>query len=193
MGRQQDRLAELAQRADERPGVAARRRVEAGRRLVEEDELGVADERDAEVEPPLLPARERLHLRVALLGQADEVDHLVDVARVPVVAGEDPVHLAHGQDGPELGLLQDDADPLPERPLAAAGVEAEHGDLAAVALPVALEDLDRRRLAGAVRAEQAEDLAGRDLEVDPAHRLDAVVRLAQAADGDRARHIWQIG
>ena len=26
-------------------------------------------------------------------------DHLVDVARLPVVAGEDPVHLAHGQDG----------------------------------------------------------------------------------------------
>ena len=53
--------------------------------------------------------------------------------------------------------------------------------LAGVALPVALEDLDRRRLAGAVRAEQPEDLAGRDLEVDPAHRLDAVVGLAQAA------------
>ena len=99
-----------------------------------------------------------------------------------VVAGEDPVHLAHGQHRPELGLLQDDADALAERPLGAAGVEAEHGHLAAVALAVALEDLDGRRLAGAVRAEQAEDLAGSDLEVDPAHRLDAVVRLAQAAD-----------
>ena len=82
VGRQQDRLAELAQRADQRPGVPPRRRVEAGRRLVEEDEVGIADERDAEVEPPLLAARERLHLRVPLLGEPDEPDHLVDVARV---------------------------------------------------------------------------------------------------------------
>ena len=47
-------------------------------------------------------------------------------------------------------------------------VLAEHLDLAAVAVAVALEDLDRRRLAGAVRAEQAEHLAGADLEVDAA-------------------------
>ena len=33
-------------------------------------------------------------------------------------------------------------------------------------MAVALEDLDRRRLAGAVRSEQAEDLAGFDREVD---------------------------
>ena len=37
------------------PGGAARGRVEAGRRLVEEDELGIADERDAEVEPRFWP------------------------------------------------------------------------------------------------------------------------------------------
>ena len=61
-------------------------------------------------------------------------------------------------------------------------VEPEHLHLAAVARAVALEDLDRRRLAGAVRPEQAEHLAARDLEVDPAQRLDAVVGLAQPAD-----------
>jgi hypothetical protein len=36
---------------------------------------------------------------------------------------------------------------------------------------VALEDLDRRRLARAVRTEQAEDLALGNLEADPAHGL----------------------
>ena len=56
---------------------------------------------------------------------------------------------------------------------------------AAVALAVALEDLDGRRLAGAVRAEQPEDLAGGDLEADAADGLDLAVRLAQAADLDR--------
>ena len=50
-------------------------------------------------------------------------------------------------------------------------VVAEHGDDPARARPVALEDLDRRRLARAVGAEQPEDLAAGDLEVDAAHRL----------------------
>src|SRR5262249_35197304 len=50
--------------------------------------------------------------------------------------------------------------------------------------PVALENLDRRRLAGAVRAEQAEDLADGDGEVDAADGLVAVVRLAEPADLD---------
>ena len=72
-----------------------------------------------------------------------------------------------------------------ERRLHPSRVEAEHLDLARVAAPVALEDLDGRRLAGAVRAEQPEHLAGGDLEVDPAHGLDAAVRLPQAADRDR--------
>ena len=74
-----------------------------------------------------------------------------------------------------------------EELLGALGVVPEHAHLAAVALAVALEDLDRRRLAGAVRAEEAEHLALLDLEVDPADRLELSVRLAQAANGDCAQ------
>ena len=45
---------------------------------------------------------------------------------------------------------------------------------------------DRRRLAGAVRAEKPEDLAGLDVEVDRLHGLDAAgVGLAEAPDLDR--------
>ena len=93
--------------------------------------------------------------------------------------------------GQQLGLLEHDADALAERAAAVLGIEAEHRGLAAVALSIALEDLDGGRLAGAVRAEQAEDLAARDLEADPPERLVAVVGLAQTADRDRAGHIWQ--
>jgi hypothetical protein len=64
-------------------------------------------------------------------------------------------------------------------------VDAEHLHVARVARPVPLEDLDRRRLAGAVRAEEPEDLAGAHLEVDPRNRLDTVVRLHEALDADR--------
>ena len=44
---------------------------------------------------------------------------------------------------------------------------AEHLDLARVRRGEPLADLDRGRLAGAVRAEQPEALAGADLEVEP--------------------------
>src|SRR5436853_363859 len=52
--RQQDRLAEIAQVADRLPRAAPGLRIKAGRRLVEEDQLGVADEREREVQPPQL-------------------------------------------------------------------------------------------------------------------------------------------
>ena len=114
-------------------------------------------------------------------------DHLVDVARRAVVAGEDRVRLAHREVRPHLRLLQDDADPLAEVPPRPLGIVAEHAHLAGVALAVALEDLDGRRLAGAVGPEQPEDLSFLDREVDLPDRLEVPVGLAQAADLDR-RH-----
>ena len=85
--REEDGLAERAQPVDHVPGGAARRRVEARRRLVEEDQLRVADQRERDVEPPPLPARELRRERVGLLVEPDERDRLVDVARLEVVAG----------------------------------------------------------------------------------------------------------
>ena len=64
-------------------------------------------------------------------------------------------------------------------------VLAEHPDLAGAALAIALEDLDRGRLAGAVGPEEGEDLAGLDLEVDAANGLDSAVGLAQPGRVDR--------
>ena len=52
---------------------------------------------------------------------------------------------------------------------------------------------DRGRLAGSVRAEQAEHLAGRDLEVDALHRLDAagidLAKLLHLDHGNSSCHI----
>ena len=67
---------------------------------------------------------------------------------------------------------------------AARRVEAEHLDVAGVGPAMALEDLHGGALAGAVGAEQAEDLSVLDLEADAAHRLVAVVGLSQAGNGD---------
>ena len=58
MGGEEDRLAEVAQAGDHLPGLAPRRGVEAGGRLVEEEQLGVADQGHADVEAALLAAGE---------------------------------------------------------------------------------------------------------------------------------------
>src|SRR5262249_16186893 len=140
----------------------------------------------------LLSPGQRLHACVAFLSQADEVDYVVRVARVPVVPGEQAVRLAHGEVGPELRLLQDDADALAVRALGARGIEAEHADSASVALGVPRENLARRGLAGAVRPEQSEDLPLVDPEADAADGFLTAVRLAQLLDDDRAHSttIW---
>ena len=57
MGGEQHRLAQLGQALYHLPGLPAGRGVEAGRRLVQEEQLGVADEGHADVEAPLLAAR----------------------------------------------------------------------------------------------------------------------------------------
>ena len=97
--------------ADRLPRGAPCGRIEAGRRLVEEDQLGVADERQREVQPPQLPAGERSRagpacssrptIRAPRRGRAGRVE-----------AG--PVHdrLANLDVPVHAAALQHDADPL---------------------------------------------------------------------------------
>ena len=56
-----------------------------------------------------------------------------------------------------------------------ARVVPEHRHLPLVTMAVALEDLDRRGLAGAVRPEQGEHLAPGDLQVYPVDSFEVAV------------------
>jgi hypothetical protein len=181
VGGEEDGLAERLQPLDHLPGLAARGRVEAGGRLVEEDQVGVADDADGDVDAPLLAAGERADAGVALGAEAGQLDRLLDRSRRRVEGGEEGDRLAHRQQRVELALLQDEADALAPGAGRLRGVGAEHRDLAAARLAVALEDLDRRRLSGSVGPEEAEHLAGRDLEVDAPHRFVLAIGLAQPA------------
>ena len=134
---------------------------------------------EREIQPSLLASGERLDATEAFLGQADEVDHVVDIAWRREVAGEQRDVLPHGEVRVHRRGLEHDADVLAPASRPPRRVGAEHGHLPGVALPVALEDLDRRRLAGTVRPEEPEHLALGDLEAHAAHRLEAVVRLTQ--------------
>ena len=127
--------------------------------------------------------------RSAFSSQADDVDHLVDRPRVLVVAAEEREALARGEVLVHRRRLQHDADARAPVARRAGGIGAEHRHGASVAASVALEDLDRRRLAGAVRAEQREDLSLADLEAHASQRLVPAVALA---GGPRRRRRSQL-
>jgi len=64
-------------------------------------------------------------------------------------------------------------------------VLAEDAHLPRVARAEPLEDLDGRRLAGAVGAKEAEDLTGPDVEVEPVDRSLGAVALDEPPDANR--------
>jgi hypothetical protein len=166
-------------------------RVEAGRRLVQDDQLGVVDERPGDQQAPLHPPGERLDPVACAVRQVREVQQLLRAPRgslgvdSEVVALEDQV-LANRQIAVQVRLLRDDPDPrldlAPVRP----GVEPQDAQLAALHRGEPVDHLHRRRLAGAVRPQKAEADAGRHVEVDPLHGHAPAVALLEPAGDDRA-------
>src|SRR6185436_7118852 len=73
-----DRLADGPQLAEQLAKLHACARVEAGRRLVEQQDLGIVDERVGEAQTLLHAAREALHVRVALVAEVDEIEEVAD-------------------------------------------------------------------------------------------------------------------
>ena len=82
------------------------------------------------------------------------------------------------------GALQLAADLLSQPVGVPDRVQAQHPDLTRVLAPQPLEDLDRRGLAGTVGADETEDLAVMDGEVEVVDDGPAVVSLGEPADGD---------
>ena len=118
-----DRRSPVARRADDGPDVRPAERVERRGRLVEEHELRVPEQRDAQPEPLLHPLREAAHRVVGTIGQADPVERLVDDS--PSVGGGDPAEprveredLAGVQPGLVAEELGQVADPRPRRAVA---------------------------------------------------------------------------
>ena len=102
------------------------------------------------------------------------LDQLARVGRLLVERGEQLERLADGDPVGQLALLELDADEAPESLAVPPGIEPEDADRARVGRPETGDRLDGRGLAGAVRAEDAEDLALLDGE-------------RHAVDGRRAR------
>src|SRR5439155_27321345 len=92
----------------------------------EEQPVGVAGEAVPDVEPALLPAGQAAHPLVAFLGETDDLEHLVERARVRVEAAVELDRLRRGQVLVEAGRLEHDPDPGSQPAIGARGIEAEH-------------------------------------------------------------------
>ena len=85
---QHDGHATISDTCDELPGVPASLRVKAGRQLVEDRDLRVADQRERDCHPLLLASGEPPVVGVALRGEVEQVQQLARVGRVRVEGGE---------------------------------------------------------------------------------------------------------
>jgi hypothetical protein len=184
VGGEQHRRAEGAQLPDERPELPPRLGVEPGGRLVEEQQLRAADDAQSDLQPSALPTRQPASAGAGVVGEADEFEHLVDVAWFRVVRRLRAQQLPAGQLALAQAGLEHDAQLHLPAPPAGRRVHAEHPDLSAVAVPETLQHLDGGRLAGTVGTQQREGLPPPDVQVDPVDGGAVPVPLHQAADRD---------
>ena len=152
--------------------------VEAGRRLVEEEDPRRVHERHREIEPALHAARIAAHPAVGGLGQAHPGQELVrarpaELPRKPLQRGLEAQVLAPCQERVERRLLQSRADRGSHlRPLVH-DVVAGYARGAFRGREERREHVHGRRLARTVGPEEPVDLPGRDGEVDPVDRARA--------------------
>ena len=156
----------LGQACDELPEADALARVEPRAGLVEQQDGGVSDQADRDVDALLVAARERGDGVVATVGQAGLVEHALDDPLDVLDAlhmREEPQVLLHREAPVEARLLRHPPD-----------VAVRGRDPARVRPADAGQDREQRRLAGPVRPEHGQQLARRHVE-------------AHVPEGDRAR------
>ena len=188
--REERRLAGAVEVFEDAPEVDARLRVDAGRRLVEEEHLRLVDERAGDHQPLREAAGELEDHRAGAVGERELLEQLVRPraglrARHAEEAAVVVEVLPDGERAVERVRLRDDADLALDGGRVAPDVEAGDERPALRRDDRRRQHPDRRRLAGPVRAEQAEELAAADLEVEPVDGNEVAVDLAElfGADG----------
>ena len=192
MGVDEDRRALPPGGEQDVADLAPPHRVHPVGRLVEEEDVGLVEERAGEPEALRHPLRVTANPVAPAAGEPHEVEQLGDPPiQVPLgdagEAAEQAQRRLAGQVAGEAMAFGEVAD-APARGRAAR-VAAAHAHLAARRPGQAEENLDQRGLAGAVGAEKAERLAAPDLEADAFEGAQAPPAVAELldepGDGDR--------
>ncbi len=160
VGGQEDRDPTVGKTGDHRPHGQPALGVDAGGGLVEEHHRGLAHQGQGQRQALLLAAGQPPPGRLAHGSQPDQVEELVGVFGVVVVAGEQVEHLGGAEHGVDAPALEHDAHAPDQGGVVLVRVEPEDPHGTGGRTPVALEGLDGARLACAVRTEQGHDLTG---------------------------------
>ena len=158
--------------------------VHAGGGLVQEQDLGSADQRERQAEPLLLPAGEPAPRGPGHRAECHEVEQGIGVVGIVVVASEQVQCLtgAHGRVDP--AALEHHPDPADQLPVVGDRIEPEDPHGPGIWSPVALQGLHRRGLARTVGPQDGQDLAMATCQRQPADGGDRAVAHHQVV----ARH-----
>jgi hypothetical protein len=189
LGREQHRRAVGHELLDHHPEVVAAGRVESGGRLVEEEHRRAVHEGGAEVEPSPHAPGVGAGRTIGRVGQPELLEELVGPGHVDRLREmgqltDQPQVLLAGQVLVDRRVLAGQPDALADGLRVASHVDAQHRGQAGIRAEDRGEDAHGGGLAGAVRAEQAEDGAPLDLEVDPVEGDHVAEVLDQALDSD---------
>ena len=171
------------------PELAPRLGIDAGRGLVEQQQLRLRQDAGAERQPLLPAARQLAGKLIGAGGKPEPADRLARrLARIghAIDAGDEFEILANGQIGVEAEALRHVADIALDRVGLRADVVAEAGPLAGIRREQPAQHAQRRSLAAAVRPEKAVDLALRHLQAEVVHDRAWAEALGEAVhvDGD---------
>ncbi len=151
------------------PHVAAQFHVDAGRGLVEEQYLRLVHQRLGDHHAALHAAGEGHDLDVALVPQRQRLEHALDHGRILGLAEQATTEARrglHGLEGIGGDFLGHQADQRARGPRVALDVEAAGHHPATGGVDQSAGNADQGGLAGAIGAQQGEDFALLDLEVD---------------------------
>ncbi len=183
--REQHGLAAIADAPHEIPDCAARLRIQTGRELVEEHELGIVDEGERDEQPLLLPARERHEPGLPLVAEAELLEQPPAVDGSGIERRPESDRLLYFDPLLQLRFLQLHADSLLQAAHVTKRIEPEHRNLSGIRRPQPFDALQRGGLAGAVWANQAEDFPRLDLERHVVDGQRGPIGFADVRDADR--------
>src|SRR4051794_19538243 len=186
--RQEDRPAVVARLADEPEERLLDKGVKAGRRLIQDEQVGPVLERDDQ--PDLLLVALGVLLEAAAGVEVERVDELPDVGLVHAAAQVAEVRdgLRAGQPVVQIELARQVADAPMDRDRIRGRLDAEDLGASGRRTDEVEQDAHRRRLARPVRPEETEDLPLGDLEVKVGDAPVLAVRLRQAFGLDDSGH-----
>ena len=187
VAREQDRGVLLALGDDDVAEHLLHQRVQARRRFVEQQQLDVGRQRRDERDLLAVALRVRAPLLLGVEVEALDEHRALGLVETAAGTADDVDRLATGEVGPQVDVARHVREPTVQVRSVAPRVATEQLGCTGVGAQQSEQHPDRRRLAGAVRSQEAVDLAGRYV-----HR-QAVERHGGPEALDETRDLYRVG